>query len=98
MCGAVRTDAGSCHSCGESFALTVQRKPRLPIGLLPGAIVGASAGLVIGAILVITEWPTEFRQIVFGSFLCASIGTVVGLGRAAVVRVTSRRLSEQRND
>ena len=78
MCGAVRTDAGSCHSCGESFALTVQRRSRLPIGLLPGAFVGTLAGLVIAAILLIIELPSEFHQIVFRSFLCALLARASG--------------------
>jgi hypothetical protein len=94
MCGAPMREAGSCRSCGESFALTVQRRSQLPIGLLAGALAGALAGLFIAAILVIAEPPIEFHEVIFRVFLCALLGAVVGLGRAAVVRSTSRRRSK----
>jgi hypothetical protein len=93
MCGGVRTDATRCLSCGESFPRTIPRR-WLPIGLLPGAIVGALAGLFVAVILRIVERPNEFGQSIVGSLLCVLIGTVGGLGRVAVVRAISRSGSD----
>src|SRR5262249_25891033 len=85
MCGAPRTAATHCRSCAESFAQKIRRR-WLPIGLLPGAIVGALAGLFVAVILRIVEPPNEFGQSI--------VGTVGGLGRVAVVRATSRPHSD----